>query len=224
MNVITLPEPPVNRREALRYAACPGGNAGDLPFDECLSLLPGQLSCRVCWEEVPVQLTDGFADLGFAAAASAGLAKGLQGCSRAIVFAATVGLGMDRLITRYERVSPVHALLLHGIGAERIESTCDAFCALMNERLAPAGERLRPRYSPGYGDLPLAFQREIFRFLNPEKHIGLTLTPNLTMSPTKSVTAIAGIARGFGAFSPMPKGCSVCSQQGCTFRSCSGKD
>ena len=51
---------------------------------------------------------------------------------------------------------------------------------------------LRPRFSPGYGDLPLAMQREIFAALPLEKALGLTLGENLLMTPTKTVTAIAG--------------------------------
>ena len=58
---------------------------------------------------------------------------------------------------------------------------------------AADGETLRPRYSPGYGDLPLAFQQDLFRALDCERRLGLTLTDSLLMVPSKSVTAIIGM-------------------------------
>ncbi len=154
----------------------------------------------------------------FARAESRGLARAFSCCREALVFAATVGLAMDRLIARFERVSPARALLLHGIGAERIEALCDAFCASERARLAAEeGLSLRPRFSPGYGDLPLEFQRDIFRFLSPEKHIGLTLTRALTMSPTKSVTAIAVIAPPQTGRASAG-GCALCTLTDCPYR------
>jgi cobalamin-dependent methionine synthase I len=113
---------------------------------------------------------------------SGSLARFLEGSERVTVFAATVGLGVDRLINRYVSVSPVKALLFQAIGAERIEALCENFCKELG---------LKKRFSPGYGDFALAAQREIFSLLGCEKRIGLSLTDSLLMTPTKSVTAIA---------------------------------
>ena len=55
------------------------------------------------------------------------------------------------------------------------------------------GLALRPRFSPGYGDLPLEFQRDFFRILRPQRRIGVTLTDACLMVPSKSVTALVGI-------------------------------
>ena len=172
--------------------------------------------CRVCWEVYPIRVEEGGVRFPFGFAPSRALADSLSGCSQALVFAATVGLGMDRLIARYERVSPSHALLLHGIGAERIESLCDAFCRARDAELAGEGLSLRPRFSPGYGDLPLAFQREVFGALDCRKHIGLTLEPSLIMSPSKSVTAIAGISPRKAAREGNK--CAACSKTDCAYR------
>ena len=62
--------------------------------------------------------------------------------------------------------------------------------------LKEKGVLLKPRFSAGYGDLPLTVQREIFSQLNPDRKIGLTLNESLLMSPSKSVTAFAGIEAG----------------------------
>ena len=110
--------------------------------------------------------------------------------SKVIVMGATVGITLERLIAKYSRVSPVKALLLQALGAERIETLCDAFCEDMQKTLKIA---LKPRFSAGYGDLPLDTQKQIFKLLNLPKNIGLTLNDSMLMSPSKSVTAFIGI-------------------------------
>ena len=120
---------------------------------------------------------------------SSSLSKNLSGCKKIILFAATVGIGIDRLIMKYGKIYPVKGLMMQALGAERIEALCDAFVSEMEK----TGQKMRPRFSPGYGDLPLEFQKEIFAALAPEKNIGLTLSASCLMSPTKSVTAIIGI-------------------------------
>ena len=65
-------------------------------------------------------------------------------------------------------------------------------CDIFNNELKET-HVTRPRFSPGYGDFPLEFQKDIFNLLSPNKRIGLTLNNSLLMSPTKSVTAVVGI-------------------------------
>ena len=110
----------------------------------------------------------------------------------AIIFAATVGLAPDRLVARNLVSSPTRALVFDAIGAERIESLCDAFCEDIKAKIGNE-KKLRPRFSAGYGDLDIEVQRDIFRLLDCPKNIGLTLTESLLMTPSKSVTAIIGI-------------------------------
>jgi len=94
------------------------------------------------------------------------------------------------MIAKYGRISPVRALFFQAIGAERIESLCNAFCKDIKKDL-----NITPRFSPGFGDLPLELQKDIFFALQPHRNIGLTLNESLLMSPSKSVTAIIGIKR-----------------------------
>ena len=65
---------------------------------------------------------------------------------------------------------------------------------------------LRPRFSPGYGDLKLDHQKDWFRLLDISKQIGVELTDSLLMVPTKSVTALIGIG-----IDKSKAGCSSCS-------------
>ena len=188
------PAPAFDRREILRYA----GVRGQVPelealLEECIAESEGKLSYKVCWREFPVRRREGVLDLGFAETSSAALGRNLAGCDSVVLFAATVGIGIDRCLARYSTISPTKAVLLQALGAERIEALCDAFNEETARERAAAGRGTRPRFSPGYGDLPLALQRDIFAALDCSRKIGLSLNENLLMSPSKSVTALIGV-------------------------------
>ncbi len=189
--------PDVNAREVLRYMGCKDADAelaamlADV-LDECRDVFD---QAAVCYTVVTVERENGHLLIGGHPVESRDLQKALDGCQRALLFGATVGVGIDRLIARYSRVSPSRALCLQALGAERIEALCDAFCNGYAKRAEQVGERLRPRFSAGYGDLSLAVQKDWFRILDCHKKIGLSLNESLVMSPAKSVTAIAGIEK-----------------------------
>ena len=183
--------PPIRRREILRYAGCAEADAATASLMEyCLTEAADALVYKVCYRELPVTVAGEMCDFGAFSVLSRQLARNLSGCGRVILFAATVGVGIDRLIQKYSRLAPSRALMMQAIGAERIEALCDAFCDDMEKEM---GVSLRPRFSPGYGDLPLVVQKDIISLLEAPKRIGLSLNDSLLMSPTKSVTAFAGI-------------------------------
>ncbi len=191
-----LSPPPVSYEEVLRYACAKGAEGWQERIDDCLMELTPLLRYEVCYRFFPIEERNGRLSLGFAETDSKAALRALSGCDGVLLLAATLGQGLDRLLSRYGRLSPARALLLQAIGAERVEALCDAFEAEMTDEMAREGYLLRPRFSPGYGDLPLTLQRDIFIALRPEKHIGLTLNESLLMSPTKSVTAIVGVKKG----------------------------
>lgn len=119
---------------------------------------------------------------------SSDLRKNLEGCSSAFVFAATSGSAVDRLILKHTRLSPACVMVTDCIASSGIE----VFCDLINDEMKK-GRKLKPRYSPGYGDVSLSCQNDILSFLDAYRKIGLTLTETYLMTPIKSVTAIAGI-------------------------------
>ena len=192
--VKSYPPPAVNYGEACRYA---GGKKGDAALEsaleECYAGLLRGLCYRVCYTELALQKRGELLDLSFAQTTSADLKKMLDGCERILLFAATVGQAPDRMILRHMRLSPYKTLLFQAAGSERVEALCDLFCADMAREYGKKGFELTPRFSPGYGDLPLSLQREVFAALMPERHLGVTLNESLLMSPSKSVTAIIGL-------------------------------
>lgn len=183
--------PPVRMDEILRYAAAKGGGEDVCALArECLAEAEKILSYHVCYGEFSVTRFESGLDLSFCKTDSVALAKALSGCDRVILFAATIGLEMDRLIARYSSLSPAKALMLQAVGAERIEALCDVFCRDISVEYQ---EKIRPRVSPGYGDIPLSMQKDIFAALDCSRKIGLSLNASLLMTPTKSVTALVGI-------------------------------
>lgn len=182
---------PFCEREILRYAGCKE-ECGEISalLSECITEAKSELTYKVCYCELPVKIIENFCDFGVMSAKSEKLSLNLKNCERVILFAATIGVGIDRLINKYGRISPSKAIMLQAIGAEQIEALCDRFC---EDIKGEYNADLRPRFSPGYGDLPLLAQKDIFNLLEPERKIGLTLNSSLIMSPTKSVTAFVGI-------------------------------
>ena len=207
--------PPVNRREILRYAGVKAETPElTLLLEEALTEAAPLLSGKVCWREFSIRRQKDGLDLGFTKTHSAALQRNLNGCQQIVVFAATLGLGFDRLLARYGRLSPAKALLLQAIGAERIEGLCDVFCEQIRAEAQAAGLSPAPRFSPGYGDFPLAVQRDIFRVLDCPRKIGLTLNESLLMSPSKSVTAVMGL----GQPKNCTTGCIQCGKTDCIYR------
>lgn len=213
----TYAEPPTDRREVLRYA----GVRGEAPevetlLESCLSELSGKMTYSVCYAAFPVSVSEGITCLGFAQCASRSLEQYLRGCEEIVLFGATVGMEVDRLIAKYSRVAPSKALLFQAIGTERIESLCDAFCRDIACEWQTRGFRTRSRFSPGYGDVPLTLQKNIFEALSGLSKIGLTLNGSMLMSPSKSVTALIGLSKENG--DDFHTGCRTCQKENCEYR------
>lgn len=186
--------PSFSRREVLRYAGCKTETEEVSSLvDKCCEETEGRLSYRVCYDIYDLRRDGDFLSFANINTDSNTLKTAFKGCHAVLVFGATVGAEMDRLILKYSRLEPSKALIMQALGAERIESLCDAFCRDTAEKLARQGKILMPRVSPGYGDIPLTMQKELFALLDCPRKIGLTLSDQLIMSPSKSVTALAGI-------------------------------
>lgn len=189
----TYEEPPYNVKEILRYSGCKTANNEILNLiDSCIAESKKIISYKVCYCFLPLDISGEKCDFTVFKVNSKNLAFNLQGSKEVLLFAATVGVGVDRLINKYGRISPSKALIFQAIGAERIEALCDIFCADISKE---KGVLLKPRFSPGYGDLPIEVQQDVFSVLNCGKKIGLYLNESMLMSPSKSVTAFAGIKK-----------------------------
>lgn len=208
--------PAVCEKEILRYAGCKSVDRETQKLlNLCLNEVLGKLTYKVCYCELPITVNEDVCDFDVFKVSSQKLAANLKDCKRVILLAATVGIKIDRLITKYGYISPAKALMFQAIGAERIEALCDNFCADIENSLKIS---LKPRFSPGYGDLPLETQKQIFAVLDCPKRIGLTLNESLLMSPSKSVTAFAGISDKTTEKPIITNKCALCDKKDCAFR------
>lgn len=144
--------------------------------------------------------------------------KHLEGCSHVAVLAVTIGAGIDQLITRTQLTSMAMAVVLDAGASVLTEQIADAAERIMKEELAQKlpGMYTTSRFSPGYGDYPIRYQREILGYTDAPRKIGVTLTAGDMMVPHKSVTALVGLAGHpvTGRLAP----CSECVLRGkCNF-------
>lgn len=180
-------------KEALRYL---GIAKSSVPAEEVAALLKeceGEflpaLSPRAVYATFDISAEGDSINLGFARVESHSLALNLAGCSRIALFAATLGAGADRLVLKYSKLSPAKSAVMQALGAAAAEQWCDE----VNGQIKREYGRTKARFSCGFGDLRLSLQKEIFAALGAEKRLGITLSDNYFMTPTKSVTAIVGI-------------------------------
>ncbi|MBQ7935913.1 MAG: hypothetical protein IJ333_06145 [Clostridia bacterium] len=144
--------------------------------------------CRYCGRRVSIRREGDTLDLGFGPIQSKNLAKKLEGCSEAFLFAVTAGIGIDRLLARLAMTSGAEHFIADAVGSALAEAACDRADAEIKGEL-----RCAPRYSPGYGDLPLSIQPAFLEFLDARRLLGIHLNKSLLMTPMKSITAIMGI-------------------------------
>ena len=145
---------------------------------------------KYAYVEIPVKVAQSVCDFGFAKVESGNLSELLCGCDKAFLLAVSAGIGVDRLITRLEATSKADAFFTDSIASAAIESFCD----YINEKICK-GLNCTKRFSPGYGDVPLTFQKDLLERLNSPSSVGISLNSSLLMSPMKSITAIIGIKK-----------------------------
>lgn len=210
----------MNQKETLRYLGY-GRQEADAAVkqlvEECWADLEQAAVPRSVYREFPLSFfeEDGIDCYGFQTHSKA-LQKNLKDCDRVLLFAATLGTGVDMLIQKFTKLQMSKAVVLQAAAAAMLEDYCDEVNEGLRRSYEEQGAFLRPRFSPGYGDFPLTCQPELLRCLEAGKQVGITLTDSLLMAPSKSVTAVIGI-------SPVPrtctvKGCEACGKLDCSYR------
>lgn len=183
----------INKKEALRYMGIVSKESNvdfEALYDECLALFNSVVNYRAVIAPISIScLCDDNLSLCFCNVKSFHLSRNLQGMTEGYVFAATVGTAVDRLIMKYSRLEPSKAIVIDAIASAAVEG----FCNKINDEYT-RDKFFRFRFSPGYGDLPLEIQPKILEYLDAYRKLGISLSDNLFMSPTKSVTAIFGVS------------------------------
>jgi 5-methyltetrahydrofolate--homocysteine methyltransferase len=114
--------------------------------------------------------------------------KGADVCALQVV---TVGDRASKLATSLDAKGEyARSLFIHGLAVEAAEALAEHWHRRVRKELGLADGQGK-RYSPGYPAWPdLADQRTVFRLLDPERTIGVTLTEAHQMVPEASTSAI----------------------------------
>ncbi len=87
------------------------------------------------------------------------------------------------------------AVVIDAAAGEIVDQGFQWLANLYSGELLREGRRLTGRrFSAGYGDFELNFQKDMFRLLKLDK-IGITITDSCILVPEKSVTAVYGIVK-----------------------------
>ena len=145
------------------------------------------------------------------------IARLLDGCGEVVLMALTIGTEVERRLMREEVTNMSNAYLLDVCASQAVEEAADDLEQKLREKILGDGKYLTNRFSPGYGDYPIALQRMVLEYLNAGRAIGLTLTSSGLMVPRKSITAVMGISE-----EPKPDVYGTCSNcpllTKCSFR------
>ena len=147
---------------------------------------------------------------------SRNLRTNLKDCKQVVLFAATLGTEVDRLIRKAQVVDMSKAVIMQACAATFLEEYCDELQEKIAKQMQKQGKYVRPRFSPGYGDFSIQHQRDVLAMLEASKRIGVTMTDSYMLTPTKSVTAVIGI--GDAEMNCNLNSCEECDKTDCTYR------
>ncbi|MEG2023910.1 MAG: vitamin B12 dependent methionine synthase [Gordonibacter sp.] len=151
------------------------------------------------------------------------IARHLEGACGVVLMACTLGEACERELRRRVATSPTDALLYDAAASALVEAAADAEEACIVEEAAALGLHANFRYSPGYGDFPLAAQPALLAALQAPARLGLASTESHLLVPSKSVTAVVGLFVGDPPHTPVLAACEACTMQDrCAFKSQGG--
>lgn len=156
------------------------------------------------------RVKDGFALVGADVTLTGQTARRmLPECAQAALLSCTLGARFDALLRAAQARDMARAVVLDACGSAWVEAGCDAAEDALRARFPE--KYLTDRFSPGYGDLPLALQPGICAALDAQRRLGVTVTESLLLNPAKTVTAVIGLAE-----TPQMariRGCAFCARK-----------
>lgn len=190
MRIKFLREPHVRRAEMLRYARCGDGVGVEKEAEQAQRLVDDLIRPAAAAVVFDIKRDGEKLFVADTELEGKSIKKLLAPCNKCVVMAITVGFELDMKIAALGSSSPVLSLLADAAASSAVEDACDACCESIESEL---GVKLTPRFSPGYGDLPMNIQPALLTLTNARRDLGLTVGSGCMLSPIKSVTAIAGI-------------------------------
>lgn len=210
----------VNKPEALRYLGYAGQHMeAELSerIDAMIEACERQSKPAFLWRSFAVDASAGDIRLTGTSIVLEGesIFAHLSQAEECAVMVATLGLANEQAMQRLKAAHSLDALAFGAAGSSLVECVADACEADIVADAARRGLRTNFRFSPGYGDLPLAAQPSIVRVLGADKHLGLTVTDSHMLVPSKSVTALVGLFGEGVSCEGMKRSCVGCACYDC---------
>ncbi len=179
---------PFNQNELAHRLGVARGYSDEL-IVRCTEKLKNIVDFKCVYIRTPViKKKENICDFGFMSVESRNLYNNLKGCSEVFAMALTTGIAVDRELAKLRITSRAEYFVTDGIASAAIDSFADYASAKMR-----GDKKCPPRFSPGYGDFSLTFQRPFLERLGAHALLGITLDSSCMMTPIKSITAIMGI-------------------------------
>jgi hypothetical protein len=123
------------------------------------------------------------------------LAKLLEKSKSVIIFACTIGDGVEKRSAEYIGVGEMtKGIIWDAIGSEAVEASADFINGVIAQEMQIMKKSITKRFSPGYGDLKTDVHSDIMPLLETED-LGIGFDKkNFILKPEKSITAIIGIS------------------------------
>lgn len=113
----------------------------------------------------------------------------LSQSKKVALFACTLGIAVDRKIHSLKYTSGSDMMIYDACASAQIEEFLDEMVDEIKKTY-----QTTPRFSPGYGDFNLSYQRNIVKVLNSEKKLNIKVNTSSQLLPMKSVTGIIGLS------------------------------
>ena len=122
------------------------------------------------------------------------IAKHLEHCNRCVLLAVTLGIQMDAFQRKMAVEDMAAAVAIDAAASVLAEALAEQAEQQLRAEQRQKGCYLTGRYSPGYGDFPIAVQNQLITLLDAPRAIGLFVTDSHLLTPRKSITAVCGIS------------------------------
>ena len=210
----------INRQEIYRYLGyrgIKGDENTDRIIDSCIKEVLEVSDMRHFYKRFSLEFgSNNLIKIDRMEFESKSLSKNFAGCKEVFLFAATLGMEVDRVLGRYVKLNMLRAAVFQSTAAAVIEAYCNLLQSQIEEEVKDEGLYLRPRFSPGYGDVNLEVQKDFLSLIDSPKTVGIILNEGGMMIPEKSVSAFMAISKEKTDCSR--QGCEICGKKDCAYK------
>ena len=126
---------------------------------------------------------------------SKNLSKLFEDSFAVIFFGITIGCWIENRITELNQDKKMNeALIYDAVGSEAVEGAANSINHFFDIEARQNRYSLTKRYSPGYGDLDISVQKQLYNELELEK-LGIKIMDTNLLIPQKTITAFIGVEK-----------------------------